>query len=88
MAPNDRNDRNRNQQRPTGNQKQGTSGNRPWNVLYPRNYTDREGNPQTEFIRIGIAWPLKDKPGYRLEALGMTVIIMPQSDKREPGDDR
>lgn len=90
MAANDRNDRNHNQQRQEGNRRQRSNGSRPWSVLYPRNYTDRDGKDQTEFIRIGVAWPLKDKPGYRLEALGFTVIIMPPSDReqREQGDDR
>jgi hypothetical protein len=54
---------------------------RPWNVLFPRNYTGTDGQEHTEFLRVGVAWPLKDKPGYRLEILGVNYVIMPQQER-------
>lgn len=84
MPESDRSQGNRsNQQQRGGNQRRNGSNNRPWAVLYPRNY-QVNGEDRTEFLRVGAAWPLKDKPGYRIEILGQTYIIMPQAD-REPG---
>lgn len=75
----------RNPPRNTNRNAPRTGKTRPWNVLFPRNYQDADGQDRTEFLRVGVAWPLKDKPGYRLEILGVSYVIMPQTD-REPDD--
>lgn len=67
-------------------QQRGNGGNnRPWQVLYPRDYKDREGKDQTEYLRIGVAWPLP-RGGYSVEALGVRVLIKPPADPREPDE--
>lgn len=76
----------RQNQRPAQNRNQQQRGKtRPWNVLFPRTYQTSDGEERTEFLRVGVAWPLKDKPGYRIDILGVSYIIMPQTD-REPGE--
>jgi hypothetical protein len=76
------------QTEPRGQRSNGNGSKRPWQVLYPRNYQDREGNEKTEYLRIGVAWPLPNG-GYSIEALGMRVLIKPPGERREgePGSD-
>jgi hypothetical protein len=60
---------------------------RPWSVLFPRNYTTAEGEERTEFLRIGYAFKMRDREGFSVEILGVKVVIMPQRDREEPGSD-
>lgn len=84
----------RNQQRSGGSPRPNRS--RPWNVYYPREYTVRgEGGGQdqtrTDFIRVGAAFPLRDKEGITIELqlplslpVGTRLIAMPRTDDQEP----
>lgn len=60
-------DRNRGQQHRSGQQTRQNSSQRPHQVLWPRNYKDRENKDATEFLRVGVAWPLKNGPGFSVE---------------------
>lgn len=36
-------------------------------VCWPNEYTDRDGNNRTDFMRIGTAFPLRDTDGFSVE---------------------
>lgn len=38
-----------------------------YNVCYPREYKDGDGNERTDFIRVGVAFPLREQDGFSLE---------------------
>ncbi|MCH9730992.1 MAG: hypothetical protein K0U84_15160 [Actinomycetia bacterium] len=57
-----------------------------YNVLYPRNYKDKDGDDRTEFIRVGVAFPLNDGNGLSAELYlampaGQKLIIKPGGKK-------
>ncbi len=57
-----------------------------YNVLFPRNYKDNDGEDRTEFIRVGVAFPLNDGKGLSLElylpmAAGQKLIVKPGGKK-------
>lgn len=64
-----------------------------YNVISPRKYTDKDGNEKSTFVNIGVAFPMKEKDGFRvvLNALPITdtILIMPKTDKKggRGGDD-
>lgn len=78
--PDTRNDRRSSNQRSTTTAE-------PWNLLYPRSY--KVGNEErTDFMRIGVAWPLKDREGFSLEfhldpPRGERIIMMRRLPKDE-----
>jgi hypothetical protein len=42
-----------------------------YDVLAPRTYKDRDGNDKTSFTKVGVAFPMKDRDGFKvmLEAI-------------------
>lgn len=62
-----------------------------YDVLSPRQYKDRDGNEKTTFMKVGVAFPMRDKDGFSvtLEAIplptaeGVRLMLMPP---RENGD--
>lgn len=49
-----------------------------YNVYYPRKYF-QQNEEKTEFIRVGVAFPLKNADGLTLE---LSVPLMLQTDSR------
>ena len=37
-----------------------------YNILVPRQYTNKDGEEKTAFTKIGTAWPMKGKEGFSL----------------------
>lgn len=84
----------RNQQRTTGGGRPNRT--RPWNVYFPREYQVRVGQgdqteTRTDFIRVGAAFPLRDKEGITIELQlplslppGARLIAMPRTEDQEP----
>lgn len=87
----------RNQSRGTSSSSGGNNRTKPWNVYFPREYTVRGGTGQsdetrTDFIRVGAAFPLRDKEGFTVEIQlpltlppGARLIAMPRTDDQESG---
>lgn len=60
-----------------------------YNVISPRKYNDANGNEKTSFVTIGIAFPMKEKDGMRIQLNALpitdTLLIMPRTKKGEAG---
>lgn len=70
----------------------------PWNVLFPREYQVQGNGPgpetRTDFLRVGVAFPMQNRQGFSLELFlvppvieGRTrLVIMPREnqDDSEP----
>lgn len=58
-----------------------------YNVISPRKYTDQNGVEKTTFVTIGIAFPMKEKDGMRIQLNALpitdTLLIMPRTKKGE-----
>jgi hypothetical protein len=61
-----------------------------YNVISPRKYTDANGVEKTSFVTIGIAFPMKEKDGMRIQLNALpitdTLLIMPRT-KKGGGDE-
>lgn len=68
-----------------------------YDAIAARKYTDRDGNEKSSFTNIGIAWPMKDRDGFRVKLHAIPapvdgeyiVLLMPPKprDGRQDGDD-
>lgn len=38
-----------------------------YNVVYPKQYKDNDGNDRTAFVRVGTAFPMRDADGFTIE---------------------
>ena len=56
------------------------------NVLCVRDYTTPEGEQRSAFTRLGVAFPLRNKPGFKvhLEAMPLNgeLLLMPADDRK------
>lgn len=67
-----------------------------YDVLSPRIYKDRDGNEKTTFLKVGVAFPMRDKDGFNvtLEAIplptseGVRLMLMPPRDDKQPTPQR
>ncbi len=42
-------------------------GKKRYNVFFPRKYEDRDGKEKTEFLKVGVAWPMAERDGFSIE---------------------
>lgn len=70
-----------------------------YDAVAVRKYTDRDGNEQSSFTNVGVAFPFKDKPGYSVklhclpapEAGEYTILLFPpkpRDDARSQGSNK
>lgn len=70
-----------------------------YDAVAVRKYTDRDGNEQSSFTNVGVAFPFKDKPGYSVklhclpapEAGEYTILLFPpkpRDDARSQGSSK
>jgi hypothetical protein len=69
----------------------------PWNVLYPREYQVQGQGPgpetRTDFLRVGVAFPMQNRQGFSIELFLMPptiegrarLVIMPREQSDEHG---
>lgn len=61
----------------------------PWDVFRLKEKTQRNGENRTEWLRCGVAWPMKDgKPGFNLDLEwaipeGSRLAILPRKPQEE-----
>ena len=63
-----------------------------YDAIAVRKYTDRDGNEKSSFTNIGVAWPMKDKDGFRVQLHAMPaptdgeyiVLLMPPRPREDP----
>lgn len=63
-----------------------------YDAIAVRKYEDRDGNEKSSFTNIGVAWPMKERDGFRVVLHAMpapvngefTVLLMPPKER----DDR
>ncbi len=62
-----------------------------YDAIAVRTYQDRDGNEKSIFTNIGVAWPMKEKDGYRVVLHAMpapdkgefTILLMPPKPREE-----
>jgi len=62
-----------------------------YDAIAVRKYTDREGNEKSSFTNIGVAWPMKDRDGFRVQLHAMPaptegeyiVLLMPPKPRED-----
>jgi len=57
------------------------------NVLSVREYTRPDGEQRSAFTRVGVAFPLRNQPGFKLRLDAMPLhgelLILPASERKE-----
>jgi hypothetical protein len=62
-----------------------------YDAIAVRKYTDRDGNEKSSFTNIGVAWPMKDRDGFRVQLHAMPaptegeylVLLMPPKPRED-----
>ncbi len=56
-------------------------------VLSPREYTGPDGKQRSAFTRVGVAFPLRNQPGFKLHLDAMPfhgeLLILPDQPRQE-----
>ena len=59
-----------------------------YDVYAVRPFQGKDGNDANEWIRIGVAFPHKEKPGYNLQLIATPIdgklVMLPHEDKEDP----
>jgi hypothetical protein len=62
-----------------------------YNVLFPREYMDSKGEKRTDFIRVGVAFELKNQDGFTVELYmnppSRKLVVMPVREKENTQGD-
>lgn len=64
------------------------AGNRPWNAYIVRKYQRSDGEEGSEFLKVGVAFPLKERGGFSLTLHFTTlpsaevIVLEPENDDR------
>lgn len=66
-----------------------------YDVMYPRQYKDSKDQVQTAFVRVGVAFPLREKDGLTLELhvplVNVRKLVLfvhePKQTQETPADD-
>jgi hypothetical protein len=65
----------------------GPSGADHLHVLYTREFTGPDGEPRSAFTRVGVAFPLRNQPGFKLRLDAMPfhgeLLVLPANDGKD-----
>lgn len=70
------------------------AGNRPWTAYIVRKYQRSDGEEGSEFLKVGVAFPLKERGGFSLTLHFTTLpsaevlVLEPESDDRSDRSER
>lgn len=67
---------------------------KPWNAYIVRRYQKNDGTEGSEFLKVGVAFPLKERDGFNLTLhfttlpVGEVLVLGPDSDERNDRRDQ
>ena len=65
-----------------------------YDVLAAREYTDRSGDKKSSFLKVGVAFPMRDKDGFSLQLEAVPapqdgvykLLLMPPKEREDRGE--